>query len=154
MKRLLIAFLVLLATPAFSEFRAPKGFHVVRGENGDGDDDTYTNGRYTFASHKLFREYDYNANDTATRTRMREFFGFPFYYTKDGLCWGTGYSQGTYSYVVIQGGEVIELYARTKDSGFAYYSKWLLSVARAYNKSGDLIIFPMHAVKPGHGYTK
>lgn len=144
MKVLFTTLLLLLATTSFSQLSFPKGFHLVPGENLSGDDDVYTNGKYSFDTHKIFRDYDYKGNDEGVRKYVTDFFGFPFHLTKDSLCWGTGKSNNLYCYIVVtKSAEVIELYSATNDAGFSYYSKWLLDTIRKYEKEGKVAIFPM-----------
>ncbi|MEI9934149.1 MAG: hypothetical protein WDM71_04720 [Ferruginibacter sp.] len=146
MRNIILAILfVFLSSSSFSQLQFPKDFKLIKGDNGAGDDDIYTNGRYSFDTHKLFREYDnYKGNDDSVKNYMSEFFGFPFHLTKDGLCWGTGKYEGSYSYVVVtSGAELFELYSKYNDTGFSFYSGWLLSTIREYKKEGKDPYFPM-----------
>src|ERR1043165_1209308 len=128
MKAAFILGLLCSSFLASAQLSFPKGFRLIKGENLSGEDDVYTNGRYSFQTHKLFRDYDYKGNDEGVKRQASAFFGFPFYITKDGLCWGTGKTQNMYSYVVVtKDGEVIELSSPYNDGGFSQYSKWLLS---------------------------
>jgi hypothetical protein len=146
MKAIFIFSYLLLAVCASAQLSFPKGFHLVAGENLSGQDDVYTNGRYSFRTHQLFRDYDYIGNDKGVKKVVSDFFKFPFYLTKDGLCWGTGKSEGTYSYVVVTwDGEIIELFSPYNDKDFVTYSKWLLSTIRTCRKEGKLIMFPIRA---------
>jgi hypothetical protein len=131
---------------ASAQLSFPKGFYLIKGENLSGQDDVYTNGRYSFQTHDLFRDYEYHGNDEGVKKYASAFFRFPFYITKDSLCWGSGKSRNIYAYVVVtKHGEVIELSSSYNDKGFAEYSKWLLSTIRTYYKKGKLIMFPIRA---------
>ncbi len=122
----------------FSKRISPRRWRQCTGEL-----DVYTNGTYTFETHKLFRDYNYKRNDEGVKKVAGEFFGFAFYITRDGLCWGTGRYRNGYSYVIVTwDGEVIELSAKNNESGFSRYSKWLLFTIRRYHKQGKLIMFP------------
>lgn len=129
---------------ASAQLSFPKGFHLVAGENFSGEEDVYTNNKYSFVTHKIFREYDYKGNDKGVQKYMTEFFRFPFYLTKDSLCWGTGKVGSFYSYVIVSwDAEVIELTSRVNDEEFSSYSKWLLATCRQYKKEGKSFMFPM-----------
>jgi hypothetical protein len=137
---------LLLSTCAFSQLKFPKEFKLIKGDNGTGADDIYTNGKYYFDCHNLFNggsDFDYKNNDNATKNYIADFFGFPFHITKDSLYWGSGKYQNYYSYVVVTEGEVLELYSKYNDSRFSYYSTWLLSAVR---KDRHNAFFPMRGV--------
>jgi len=58
--------------------------------------------------------------------------------------WGTGKIGDVYSYVIVDWeGDAVELISYYNDSGFSYYSRWLLSIIRKYHKNGKAIVFPM-----------
>ena len=123
----------------------PKGFQLVQGENLSGEDDIYTNGRYSFQTHQLFRAYDnYIGNDENFRKYVSEALGVHFYQTKDGLLWGTGRVKSVYSYIIVTwNGEAIELFSAHNDKEFSQYSKWLLNTLRSYHQKGKTVMFPM-----------
>ena len=146
MKSIFLFYFFLVAISASAQLSFPKGFRLIDGGNLSGQDDVYTNGRYSFQTHNLFIDYDYQGNDEGVKKKASEFFNFPFYLTKDSLCWGTGNNEGFYSYVVVAwGGYVIELSSPYNDKGFSDYSRWLLSTVRYYRKKGRLIMFPIRA---------
>jgi len=143
MRIILTILFVISSSIAFSQLKFPKEFKLIKGDNGAGDDDIYTDGQYAFDTHQLFRDYDYHGNDDSVKSYMTDFFGFPFKITKDSLCWGTGKKDGFYSYVVVTWqAEVFELYSVHNDSKFSYYSNWLLSTIREYKKEGKDPYFP------------
>jgi hypothetical protein len=139
--------LILITYCASAQLSFPKGFELIKGENLTGEDDVYSNGKYSFLVHEVFRAYDsYKDNDERFAKFVGNSFGFRFYLTKDGLCRGTGKVKGIYSYVVVTwDGVAIELSSVYKDTDFSNYSKWLLSTVRKYRKEGKPIMFPMHA---------
>jgi hypothetical protein len=144
MRTIFLFSFLLLAGCASAQLSFPKGFRLVDGGNLSGQDDVYTNGRYSFQTHQLFREYDYKGNDEGVKKVVRDFFKFPFYLTKDSLCWGTGKMEGLYSYVVVTWDrEIIELSSPYNDKGFSDYSKWLLTTVRNYRRERKLIMFPI-----------
>ena len=124
----------------------PKGFRQIKDDDACGENDVYTNRRYSFLDHKIFRPYDnYIWNDEAYCRFASGYFGFPLHPTKDSLLWGTGRKDSLYSYVVVDwGGEAYELISYHNDSGFSMYSKWLITTIRNYRKKGKHFIFPMH----------
>jgi hypothetical protein len=144
MRILLTVIFIFISTISFSQIRFPKGFKLVKGDNGTGRDDIYTDGKYNFDTHQLFVDVDFKINSDSTRKYLSNFFGFPFCLTKDSLCWGTGTKQGLYTYVVVTAsGDNIELYSKFNDSTFSYYSKWLISTIREYRKEGKDPYFPI-----------
>ncbi|MFI5155927.1 MAG: hypothetical protein ACHQEM_07060 [Chitinophagales bacterium] len=137
--------LLFIMIQTYSQLKFPKGFQLVDGENLSGQDDIYTNGKYSFQSHQFFRDYDFWGNNDSVKAYMTGILGFPFHLTKDSLYWGTGKIQGFYSYVVVSwDADVFELFSKYDDSGFSYYSGWLISTMRKYKKQGKLIMFPIH----------
>jgi hypothetical protein len=130
---------------ASAQLSFPKGFKRVKGENLTGVDDVYSNGRYSFQTHRVSVAYDqYTGNDEAFSRYVSTDFGFPFHRTKDGLLWGTGKSGGFYSYIVVDwSGDAFELFSKYDDEGFSFYSRWLLSTIRGMHREGKMIIFPM-----------
>lgn len=145
MKGILIFCFLFPAFFASAQLSFPKGFKSVQGENGSGEDDVYTNGRYSFQTHQMFRSYDnYVENDENFRKYVSESFGFHFYQTKDGLLWGTGKVKSVYSYIIVTWyGEAIELFSTHNDKGFSQYSRWLLNTLRTYHREGKAAVFPM-----------
>lgn len=122
----------------------PNGFKLIEGDNLMGEDDNYSNGKDVFRTYPLFRSFDdYTWNDDKFKQYVVDYFGFPFYRTKDSLLWGTGQKGGFYSYVVVdKGGQGFELYSQYNDTDFANYSKWLITSMREYRKKGKLFVFP------------
>src|SRR5689334_14473068 len=120
MKALFFAFIFLSAGNILGQIPFPKGFRLVKGESTVGLDDVYTNGKYVFQTHRTGAYPDSNITKA-----LNESFGFQFHQTKDSILWGTGRVNNGFSYVVF-GGELIELSSPKNDSGFSYYSKWLL----------------------------
>ena len=145
-KYIICCFLLFYTINASAQLTFPNGFKRIKGERGSGVDDVYSNGRYSFRFHRESFFYDdYTTNDEKLKNYVSKDFGFPFYLTKDSLLWGTGKSGDVYSYVIVdRGGEAIELISYYNDSGFSYYSRWLLSILRSYQKNGRAIMFPMH----------
>ncbi len=144
----LFAMLVINATKcALAQISFPKGFKQIKGELGSGLDDVYSNGRYAFSTRREFLAYDeYKTNDAKFKMYVSNAYGFPFFQTKDSLLWGTGKSDdGIFYYVVVDwGGEAYILHSYFNDSGFSYYSKWLIMSIREYRKKGKLFVFPLH----------
>ena len=139
--------LLFCAISTSAQLSFPQGFKQIMGENGTGIEDVYTNGRYSFLTRRQPVSYDDSVwNNTKFQQQyFSAVFGFPFYRTKDSLWWGTGKVGNFYSYVVAdRGGSPIELTSMYNDSGFSYYSKWLLSTIREYRRKGKIIMFPMH----------
>jgi len=98
---------------------------------------------FSFIGHHSFYD-DYKTNDEKFKKYVGKDFGFPFYETKDSLLWGTGKIGDVYSYVIVDWeGDAVELISYYNDSGFSYYSRWLLSIIRKYHKNGKAIVFPM-----------
>ncbi len=144
MRILLSAIFIFISTIAFSQIRFPKNFKLIKGDNGSGRDDIYTDGKYSFDTHQLFTDFEFKIGNDSTRKYASDFFGFPFHLTKDSLYLGTGIREGFYTYVVITwSGENIELYSKYYDSTFAYYSMWLISTIREYRKEGKVAFFPI-----------
>jgi len=143
--RLLLAFLlIIICNSAYSQIRFPKNFKLIKGDNGIGSDDVYTDSKYSFDTYNFFNEgidFEFKNNDDSTKKYLRGICGFTFHITKDSLYWGTGiYQPGFYSYIIVVDGEVLELYSKYNDAGFSYYSKWLLSAIR---KDRSNAFFPM-----------
>jgi hypothetical protein len=140
---ILTVLFISFSSASFSQIRFPKEFKLVKDETGPVGYDEYTNGRYSFDRHRLFVEVEYKPFNDSVKNFLSNYFGFPFHITKDGLYWGTGKANGLYSYVVITWeSENIELYSQHNDSGFSYYSKWLLATIRDYRKKGKSSYFP------------
>ena len=137
MKSIFCLILSLYAVNTWGQVPFPKGFRLIKGESLVGSDDAYTNGKYTFIVHTTGWIED-SANYAEV---LAESFGFPFRQTKDSLYWGTGKNKNLYSYVVYAG-ELVELYSEYNDSGFSYYSKWLLSTLRKYRYSKKMLFPP------------
>jgi hypothetical protein len=144
------SFLFLLYTmTTLGQASFPTGFKLTKGDNPMGEDDRYSNGKDVFQTHLYWRSYDdYTWNDENYKQYVAEAFGFPLYRTTDSLLWGTGKTDGFYSYVVVNwGGEVFELFSKYNDADFSYYSKWLISSIREYRKKGKSFIFPRRLFK-------
>ncbi|NML37254.1 hypothetical protein HHL17_08585 [Chitinophaga sp. G-6-1-13] len=135
---------VLCAMTTLGQVSFPAGFKLIESDNLTGEDDRYSNGKYVFQTHLLFRPYDdYTWNDEKFKQYVADGFGFPFYLTRDSLLWGTGKTNGFYSYIVVDwGGEAFELFSKYNDEDFAYYSKWLISSIREYRNKGKMFRFP------------
>jgi len=70
-------FLLLYTVTTLGQVSFPAGFRLVKGSNPLGEDDMYTNGKYSFQSHLFFRSYDeYSWNDEKFKQYVREAFGF------------------------------------------------------------------------------
>ncbi|UYQ94996.1 hypothetical protein MKQ68_07800 [Chitinophaga horti] len=146
----LFCFLFLFYTAnTFGQISFPKGFKLIAGDNLTGEDDRYSNGKYVFATYPLFRPFEDDIwKDDQFKKHVADYFGFPFYQTRDSLLWGTGKKGDVYSYVIVdKGGQGFELYSRYNDADFAHHSKWLLNTMREYRKKGKLFIFPMRVPK-------
>ena len=64
MRFLFILLFFFFSNTAFSQIHFPEEFKLIKGDNGAGEDGIYTDGRYSFDTHKLFRDYDnYKSND-------------------------------------------------------------------------------------------
>jgi hypothetical protein len=87
MRILLPAIFLFISTIAFSQIRFPKNFKLIRGENGTGIDDIYTDGKYSFDTHNVFMDFDFNKNNDSSIKYISGFFEFPFQLTKDSLFW-------------------------------------------------------------------
>jgi hypothetical protein len=143
MKPLFIFVFLFSVVCSSAQLSFPKGFKLIAGENPSGEDDVYTNGRYSFQTHNITRAYDYKVNDEKFKEYVTRDFGFQFYLTKDSLLWGTGKINDTYSYVVIsREGSDFELFSTYNDPQFSHYSKWLLATIREYHKKGKSTSFP------------
>jgi hypothetical protein len=141
---LIIVSLLLFTQASFSQLQFPKEFKLIKGENGSGEDDIYTDGRYSFDTHTIFRGYDFKKINDSVKQFVSDFFGYPFHISRDGLCWGTGRYSGFYSYVVVDwSGNLVELYSKYNDEKFSYYSNWLLSTIRQYKKEDKSSYFPI-----------
>lgn len=125
-------FLILLfsTVDGFAQIAFPKGFRLVKGEALSGEEDSYTDGRYTF---QVFRTGWLEADSDLKKT-------YGYHQTKDSLYWSTGKSEGRYFYKVYNG-ELVQVCSRYNDSGFSAYSKWLLSTMRKYHHS-SVLLFP------------
>lgn len=145
MKLIFTFSLIMICAVSFSQIKFPKDFKLVRGENGAGRNDYFTNGKYSFSTDNLFADHDYKEKDDGTKRFISTAYGFLFKTTKDGFYWGTGYRDGFYWYVVIAppNGEVYELTSKLKDKGFSKYSAWLLSTIREYKQEHKNYSFPI-----------
>jgi hypothetical protein len=146
---LCIAMTILLSLSyysAYSQLKFPKEFKLLKGERGSGADDQYSNGKYTFDTEITFVDYQGSTKPDSIKRYLTNSFGFSFRTTKDGLFWGTGKDKddGFYKYIVVTPKkQLIELYSKYNDSGFSYYSIWLLTNMRAYLKNGKDPSFPL-----------
>lgn len=148
MKYLFIFLFLFYAMTTLGKISFPKGFEVTEGDNLMGEDDSYSNGKDVFRTYPLFRPVDYTWNNDEFKQYVTDYFGFPFYRTKDSLLWGTGQRGKFYSYVVVDiGGQGFELCSRYNDADFANYSKWLISTMREYRKKKKLFLFPWRATE-------
>src|SRR5689334_7141557 len=138
MRLIFIIAWMLFSSIGLSQLKFPKDFKLVKGENGAGMDDYYTNGRYGFSTTNLFADHEFKINDDSVKAFISSAFGFPFKTTKDGFYWGTGFQNGIYEYVIVAPpyGEDYELYSKYNDQGFSRYSIWLLSTIREYKRKG------------------
>jgi len=133
---------LLCAMQAFGQASFPEGFKLIKGDNGTGDDDRYSNGKDVFQMHMYFRSYegDFTWNDDNYKKHIEG--AYPLYRTADSLLWGTGKIDDYYSYTVVDWhGEVFELYSEQNDADFSKYSKWLITSIREYRKKGKKFMF-------------
>lgn len=137
--------LIIVYSAGFSQIKFPKDFNLVKGENGSGLDDYFTNGKYSFNTRNLFADHDFKSYSDSVREFISLAYNFPFKITKDGFYWGTGLQDGFYLYVIVTPpyGVVFELSSKNNDKGFSQYSKWLLSTLREYRRKGNDYSFPV-----------
>lgn len=57
MKYVLSLLLLLFAGTSSGQISFPKGFRLIKGSTAPGEDDIYTNGKYSFPSRLFFRSY-------------------------------------------------------------------------------------------------
>ena len=145
MRLLFLLISISFSPTVFSQLKFPDGFKLVKGENGSGRDDYFTNGKYGFTTTNFFADHDYKMNDDSVKKFISSAFGFPFKTTKDGFYWGTGSQDGFYEYVLIAPpyGEVYELSSKYNGQGFSKYSIWLLNTIREYRRKGKNYSFPI-----------
>lgn len=78
MRVLLSVILVFISTLAFSQIHFPKSFKLIKGDNGTGVDDIYSDGKYAFDTHNVFGDFDFNKNNDSSIKYISDFSSFHF----------------------------------------------------------------------------
>ncbi|TWV89426.1 hypothetical protein [Chitinophaga pinensis] len=79
MKYLFSLLFLFCTMTTFGQASFPQGFKLIKGDNGAGDDDRYSNGKDIFQTHLYFRSYDdYTWNDDKFKQYVAEALAFHF----------------------------------------------------------------------------
>ena len=136
--------LIVLFAPFYlnAQIKYPKSFKLIHGESPAGRDDYYTDGKHKISSDTPFQADGMPENSTLAKQALADEYGIAFNTTKDNLFYGTGYSKGSFKYIIVSHSIAFILSSRINDESFSKYSKWLLSAIRKEIARGSEISFP------------
>jgi hypothetical protein len=129
MRILLIIVFVFIGFFSEAQIQVPEGFTLIRGESPAGRDDYFQKSQYRISEDIPFQS-DTPPTDKGIKNLLASEYGIPFQKTRDGLYYGTGFSNHRFKYIVVYRFAFI-LSNPQNDPGFSDYSLWILNSVRA-----------------------
>ena len=142
MRFVILIFCLFSAAYINAQIKVPAGFRLVKGESPVGREDYYEKGNY-----RIFMDSPFQADGTPSdtddekRALLTDIYGIAFRVTKDGIIYGTGYTNKKFYYIVVGQGASFLVSSPLNDTGFSNYSAWLMNSIRSALKSGKELYF-------------
>jgi hypothetical protein len=134
--KLLFVLSLLISLNSFSQISLPKQFKCVLSKESFREN-YFTDGTYKFKTDAWGNGVE-NAKDLQPYLEELYNHKLAFKKTKDGLAWGTGFSNSKYYYIVVipERLTTVTLSSISNGSQFSNYSTWLLQQVRNNFSSG------------------